>query len=165
MKVLGLDPGLGVTGYAVLEAVGETTRLLEAGALRGDSSEPLEVRLSRLYRHISDIIEEFKVDAVALEDLYSHYKHPTTAIKMGHARGVMVLAAGILGSKVYTYGATRVKKAITGHGHASKRQMQGMVQHRLGLPEPPRPADVADAIAVGLCHIANIRHRRKSPLF
>ena len=163
LRILGLDPGLGITGYAVLDTDGARIALLEAGAITGDSATPLADRLASLYKNISDIIEEFKVDGVALEGLYSHYKHPVTAIKMGHARGVMVLAAGILGVPVHTYGATRIKKALTGNGHASKGQMQQMVKQKLNLAEPPHPADVADAIAAAMCHLHNLDKSKRLP--
>ena len=101
---------------------------------------------------------------VAVEQLYSHYEHPQTAILMGHARGVIFLAAGQRGLPVISYAATRIKKTITGNGRASKEQVQRTVQRELGLPQLPEPPDVADALAVALCHYyltkpANLRNR------
>ena len=152
MRVLGIDPGLRVTGYGLLEAKGMRARVLEAGVVRSDDDASLPDRLRKIHVNVLDIIRELEPDAVAVEELYSHYGHPTTAILMGHARGVMLLAAAEAGVSVVTYGATRIKKALTGNGRASKEQMQRMIQSTLRLKALPEPADVADALAVALCH-------------
>ena len=152
MRVLGIDPGLRVTGYGLLEANGMRARVLEAGVVRSDDDASLPDRLRKIHVNVLDIIRELEPDAVAVEELYSHYGHPTTAILMGHARGVMLLAAAEAGVSVVTYGATRIKKALTGNGRASKEQMQRMIQSTLRLKALPEPADVADALAVALCH-------------
>jgi len=152
MRVLGVDPGLQVTGYGLLEASGPRARVVEGGVVRSDEREPLEQRLRRIHGALREIARELAPDVIAVEELYSHYRHPVTAILMGHARGVMFLAAAELGVPVVSYGATRIKKALTGHGRASKEQVQRMVQSTLRLKELPQPADVADALAVALCH-------------
>lgn len=108
-------------------------------------------RLAELDADLRDTIERLRPGAVAVEKLYAHYKHPTTAIVMGHARGVVLLAIQRAGVPVIELGATEVKKSLTGNGHAGKEQMQRGVQAQLGLDAPPRPADVADAIAIALC--------------
>jgi len=120
--------------------------------VRSDEGQPLEVRLRKIRLSVLDIVRELEPDAIVVEQLYSHYKHPVTAILMGHARGVMFLAAAECGVPVVSYGATRIKKALTGNGRASKAQMQHMVQRTLRLKTLPEPADVADALAVALCH-------------
>lgn len=152
MRVLGIDPGLQVTGYGLLEAKGLRLRVVEAGVLRTDAHQPLAQRVQRLHGLVSDVVRDLAPDVIAVEDLYSHYRHPVTAILMGHARGVIFLAAAQAGVPVVSYGATRVKKSLTGAGHASKGQMQRMVQSSLGLKALPEPPDVADALAVALCH-------------
>ena len=152
MRVLGIDPGLQVTGYSLLEANGARAQVVEAGVVRSDKEQPLADRVHRIYNAVRDIVRELAPDVIVVEDLYSHYKHPVTAILMGHARGVMFLVAAEVGVPVVSYGATRVKKALTGHGRASKQQMQRMVQSTLKLKKLPEPADVADALAVALCH-------------
>src|SRR5262249_4304003 len=101
---------------------------------------------------IVEVIEQFRPDVVAVEQLYAHYNHPRTAILMAHARGVIFLAAGLRGLPVVSYSATRIKKTITGNGHASKDQEQRTIQRELGLDKLPEPADVADALAAALCH-------------
>ena len=152
MRVLGIDPGLQVTGYGLLAANGRKVRVVEAGVVRTDEREPLAERVRSLHEAVGAILEELRPDVVAVEELYSHYRHPVTAILMGHARGVIFLAAAQHGVRVVSYGATRIKKALTGQGRASKQQVQRMVQNTLGLRTVPQPADVADALAVALCH-------------
>lgn len=152
MRVLGIDPGLQVTGYGLLAARGAHVRVVEAGVVRTEQGKPLEERLRRLHDLASGVIAELRPDAIVVEDLYSHYRHPVTAILMGHARGVIFLAAAEAGVPVVSYGATRIKKSLTGQGRASKEQVQRMVQSALGLRRLPQPPDVADALTVALCH-------------
>jgi len=155
MRVLGIDPGLQVTGYALVQAQGARVSVVEAGVVRTDERRPLAERLRRVYNALRDIVRELAPDAIAVEELYSHYGHPVTAILMGHARGMIFLVAAEADVPVVSYGATRVKKALTGEGRASKAQVQRMVQSTLRLTELPQPPDVADALAVALCH-ANV---------
>ncbi len=153
MKILGIDPGLIVTGYGVLERRAGAIRVVEAGTIdSGTSRDDLPVRLRRLHEELNGLISEQKPDAIALEQLYSHYEHPRTAILMGHARGVIVLAAGLHDIPLYHYAATQVKSAMTGNGRASKAQIQQVIMSTFRLKEAPQPADVADAMAIALCH-------------
>ena len=125
--------------------------LVEGGVIRLDAKTSVSARLRELDTDLAEIIARLEPEAVAVEKLYAHYKHPTTAIVMGHARGVVLLAIERAGLRLIELGATEVKKSLTGNGHASKEQMQRGVAVQLGLSAPPRPADVADAIAIGLC--------------
>lgn len=150
--ILGVDPGLGTTGYGVVRVKGSRVSVVEAGTVRTSEQEYLEKRLSIIHRAILDIIDETHPQMVVVEDLYSKYEHPRTAILMGHVRGVICLAAGLRGVELQKYAATRVKNSIAGTGRASKEQVQRMVQQRLGLLDLPRPNDVADALALALCH-------------
>jgi len=153
MRIVGIDPGLNATGYGAIEISGRDVVLLEGGVIRpGSSEDPLENRLERLYEGVTEVLEEFRPGALALEELYSHYAHPTTAIMMGHARGVICLAAARRGVPVFSYGATRIKSSLTGNGRATKVQMQRAIQARLRLKEAPKPHDVADALAAAICH-------------
>jgi len=152
MRVLGVDPGLQVTGYGLLATRGACARVVEAGVLRTEAKRPLAERLQRLHDLAREVFRELAPDVIVVEDLYSHYRHPVTAILMGHARGVIFLAAAEGGVPVVSYGATRIKKSLTGEGRASKEQVQRMVQSALGLRRVPEPPDVADALAVALCH-------------
>lgn len=157
MRILGVDPGLDTTGYGCIAgAVGAAPRLVEGGVVRSTPTLPLEQRLQELYTGLADVCGDLAPDVVAFEELYVHYAHPRTAVFMGHARGVLYLAAAAHGIAVASYPATRIKKALTGNGRASKAQMQAMVASTLALTAPPEPADVADALAAALCH-ANVQ--------
>ena len=151
MRILGIDPGLQVCGYAVIEANSGQEEFIEAGVFRTDGSVSLERRLAQIAEDTNSILEKFAPGIVAVEELYSHYKHPKTAILMGHARGVILQRAAVAEAEVKSFAATRIKKSLTGNGHASKMQMQRAIQSMLGLSQLPEPADVADAIAVALC--------------
>ena len=151
-RILGIDPGLNTTGYGVLEIGDGGPRVCEAGIVRGKARKSLTQRLSEIHQGVVDVIANLRPDAMALEELYSHYKRPRTAILMGHARGVICLAAVQAGIPVVHYSATQVKKILTGSGRAPKFQVQQAIQRELGLPEIPEPPDVADALAIALCH-------------
>ena len=154
MRILGIDPGIERTGYGVVELAAGVgaPRLVEAGIIRTRPADPLPARLAEIRTGLAAVIEEFKPDAVAVEELYSHYAHPRTAILMGHARGVALLAAAEAGVPLTSYAATHIKKALVGAGHASKEQVQRAIQSIFHLKEAPQPPDVADALAAALCH-------------
>ena len=155
-RILGIDPGLNVTGYGVIDVdpatpgMGEI-RLIEAGIIRSRAKDSIEQRLNEIHSGLREVIESLQPEFVALEQLFSHYDRPRTAILMGHARGVICLAAGQSGLRIAHYEPTRVKKVLTGNGRAPKNQMQLAVQMQLGLKTIPEPADVADALAIALC--------------
>jgi crossover junction endodeoxyribonuclease RuvC len=148
--ICGIDPGLRATGYAVVAASGERLTVLDAGVCRFDESLPLPERLADIDRDITGILSEHSPKIVAVEQLYAHYKHPRTAIFMGHARGVILLAAARLGIEVRSYAATRIKRYLTGNGRATKVQMQRAIQTTLGLDTLPEPPDLADALAIAI---------------
>jgi crossover junction endodeoxyribonuclease RuvC len=147
--VIGIDPGLQRTGYAVLEM--RQGALREAGLIRPRRGS-LPDRLQELYAGLGELLDQFSPAQMALEELFSHYARPRTAILMGHARGVICLAAALRGVEVFSYGATHVKRMITGSGHCPKAQMQRAICQQLHLGKPPEPSDVADALAVAVCH-------------
>ncbi len=149
---VGIDPGLNITGYGLLYRGARGPKLDEAGVIRGGSGGELSRRLDKIYQGVRDVIALYQPEAVAIEQLYSHYQRPRTAILMGHARGVICLAAAQQKIPVHDYAATQVKKIITGNGRAPKIQIQQAIQRELGLSELPDPADVADALAIALCH-------------
>jgi len=151
-RVLGIDPGLNITGYAVIERAGGKLKLVEAGVVRGKSRGNLSARLKEVFEGVSDVIASLKPTALAIEELYSHYERPKTAILMGHARGVICLAAEQAGMSIRSYAATQIKLLLTGNGRAPKSQMQRAICREFGLAAPPEPPDVADAIAIALCH-------------
>lgn len=150
-RILGVDPGLNTTGYAIIDFDDGSVRLWEAGIVRSRAAASIESRLTEIYVGIRDVIQLHSPDRMALEQLFSHYQRPRTAILMGHARGVICLAAGEAGIPVTHYQPTRVKKVLTGNGRAPKHQMQVAVQLQLALSRLPEPADVADAMAVAIC--------------
>ncbi|RIK83171.1 MAG: crossover junction endodeoxyribonuclease RuvC [Planctomycetota bacterium] len=152
VRILGIDPGLNTTGYGCIEAAGGSVRVVEAGVVRGRTRGSLAGRVREIYAGVRDAIAALRPSAVALEQLYSHYARPRTAILMGHARGVICLAAAEAEVAVVHYPATQIKKVLTGNGRAPKAQMQRAIQLELKLPTLPEPADVADALAVALTH-------------
>jgi crossover junction endodeoxyribonuclease RuvC len=156
LRVLGIDPGLRITGYGCIEYSHAPT-IVEAGVFRlgkggtGRSAASISSRLSELDHDFRELLARVTPEAVAVEGLFAHYGHPATAIVMGHARGVLLLAVQQAGIQLVEVKPTQVKKSLTGFGHADKSQMQRAVQSRFGLSELPTPPDLADAIAVALC--------------
>src|SRR4051812_15963670 len=164
MRILGIDPGLNTTGYGVLDFTSRQPRLVEAGVVRSkpSGSATLPERVKEIHAGVAEVIATLGPEVLAIEELYSHYERPTTAILMGHARGVIILAAAEAGIPVVNYRATQIKKTITGNGHAAKWQMQEAIRRELNLPTTPEPADVADALAIALCHCYLSRHQTTS---
>lgn len=151
-RVLGIDPGLRITGYAVMERKGGENLLLEAGIItsKAPGKSSLQSRIGLIYDGVMEILEQFRPATMGVEQLFAHYKHPRTAILMGHARGAILLTAAQKDLELFSFNPTRVKKTLTGNGRASKEQMQFAVQRELGLPSLPDPPDVADAMAIAL---------------
>ena len=166
LRIVGIDPGLNITGYAVIESylqsgssASQQVKLIEAGVVRGKTKGSLAARLQEIFEGVRDVIAELSPNVMAIEQLYSHYERPQTAILMGHARGVICLAAQLAGLEVQSYAATKIKKMLTGNGRAPKAQVQQAVIQPFRLAKPPEPPDVADAMAIALCHHF---HRRES---
>src|SRR4051794_10404290 len=158
-RVLGIDPGLNVTGYAVVDPSKRGPYVIEAGVIRPRGAKTMGERLAVIHQGLLEILDAFPPSALALEQVHSHVKHPRTAILMAHARGVIVLSAAERGVTTVGYAATRIKKTLTGSGKAPKSQMQHAIQNELGLDRLPEPHDVADACAVALCHFQIQRNR------
>ncbi|MEK6564833.1 MAG: crossover junction endodeoxyribonuclease RuvC [Candidatus Omnitrophota bacterium] len=152
MRILGIDPGLNTTGYGVIEGEGFKISLIEAGYIRTNPKDKIEVRLEKIHRALNKIIAKFKPGVLVLEKLYAHWRHPTTAYVLGHARGTICLSAKENNVELVEYAATRIKKAVVGQGHASKAQVQRMIQNILSLNTMPEPADIADALALAVGH-------------
>lgn len=151
-RILGIDPGLNVTGYGVLLVDGQHIVMEEAGVVRSKRSDSFESRLGSIFEGVMEVIDSLKPDRIGLEELYSHYERPKTAIIMGHARGVICLAAHNSGLPIHHFSATQVKKTLTGNGRAPKNQVQLAVARHLNLDHVPDPPDVADALAIALTH-------------
>ena len=163
IRILGIDTGLADTGYGIIDAEDRSCRVVEGGVIATDSDDELALRLHRIHEAVGAIIDEFEVDRVVVEDLYAEYPHPRTAIMMGHARGVVILAAAQRSLVVESYPASLVKKSLTGNGRASKDQVRQMVVQTLKLAEPPSPDHVSDALALAICHAAPTRTRSVTP--
>ncbi len=151
-RILGIDPGLNITGYGALEIDGNVVSVVEAGVIRPVKSDAIGSRLKSLYQEVTELIAHVQPHVLSLEDLYSHYDRVKTAIIMGHARGVICLAAAQYELPIFHYGATQVKKVMTGNGRAPKPQVQLAVARHLNLDSIPDPPDVADALGIALCH-------------
>jgi crossover junction endodeoxyribonuclease RuvC len=157
VRILGIDPGLQVCGYAILETSQDRDALIEAGVFRTSGDSTIETKLNQIAEDIESLLKKFRPQIVAVEELYSHYTHPKTAILMGHARGVILQKCAEAAVEVRNFNATRIKKSITGNGRASKQQVQRTIQTILSLPQIPEPDDVADAIAAALCCANSIK--------
>ncbi|MFM8640974.1 MAG: crossover junction endodeoxyribonuclease RuvC [Planctomycetota bacterium] len=153
MKVVGIDPGLRLTGYACVELRPGAMEpaLLEAGVIRLKAQEPVVRRLRTLHEELGALLDELRPDRLAVEEVFAHVAHVRTAIVMGHGRGVVLLAAALRDLPLDEFAPAEVKKALTGRGQASKVQMQRAVMHQFGLRSVPEPPDVADAIAIAAC--------------
>jgi len=153
MKILGIDPGLVRTGYGLIEVSSdERVKLIEAGVVKTSPNQGISNRLRVIYDNLNDIIRTHEPQVVVLEKLYSHYKHPATSILMGHARGIVCLLCGINNVRLVNYSATHIKKAVTGNGRASKKQIQRMVKELLKLKKTPNPVDISDALAMAMSY-------------
>jgi len=150
-RILGIDPGLHVTGYGVIDVSGNDVAVVEAGVIQTDPKAPMSQRLVQLHAELAEVLAETTPQLGAIEKLYAHYKHPRTAILMGHARGAILLAFAQVGVDVLDLPATMVKRSLTGNGHASKQQVQRAVAVMCQLRTIPEPPDVADALAIALC--------------
>jgi len=149
--VLGIDPGLRVTGYAAVDFGRGEPVIVEAGTVKTAGRAEMPERVAQIHADLTEVLAELKPDLVAIEQIYAHYKHPRTAILMAHARGIVLLAAEQAGVAVRSLSATHVKKSLTGNGHASKQQVQRSIQATCKLTKLPEPPDVADALAIALC--------------
>ncbi|MBQ71960.1 MAG: crossover junction endodeoxyribonuclease RuvC [Planctomycetaceae bacterium] len=155
MRILGIDPGLRVTGYGVVDCDSRSStqmpRVVEGGVLRIPEDLPLPARLRRLHEEIREVLCELEPDLVAVESVFTHPDRASTGVRMAHARGVLLLAAAQQGVEVVEHAPAQVKKSLTGDGSADKARMQLAIAARCGLDAPPEPSDVADALAIALC--------------
>ncbi len=151
MRIHGIDPGLQLTGYGVIDFHPVRPALIDAGVIRLDPACSIADRLVELETELEAIVTEHHPQIVAVEQLYAHYAHPRTAILMGHARGVILLVIARHKARLVELSANRVKQSLTGHGHAGKPAMQAAIAATWNLAKPPEPPDVADALAIALC--------------
>ena len=162
-RILGVDPGLHNTGYGIIELPvgtngrsvnGQTPLLIEGGVLHAKANDPLSLRLKTLHDALCDVLREHEPDVMVIEELFSTYAHPRSALLMAHARGVLMLAAQEAAVPVHHFLPNEVKQVVSGNGHATKSAMQSAVRSRLKLNVPLEPPDVADALALALCFAA-----------
>ena len=158
MVILGIDPGIAIVGYGFLELKGNSYKVLDYGAITTEAKVPLPDRLNSIYEDMSELIEKYKPDDIAFEELFFN-KNVKTAITVAQARGVEVLAAKKSHAGLYEYTPLQVKQAIVGYGRASKNQVQEMVKIILNLEKVPKPDDVADALAVAITHGSSIKFK------
>ena len=158
MRVLGVDPGTATTGYGIVEETTGGLRVLVYGVITTPAKQPLSTRLQSIYRELSKIVQEWRPDEAAVEELFFS-ANVRTAMSVGQARGVVLLVLADCGVQLAEYSPPVVKQALTGYGGADKRQMQEMVRLLLQLDEIPRPDDAADALAVAVCHLHSARMR------
>lgn len=151
-KILGIDPGTHITGYGIISVEGKREiSVIDYGCIRPSSSLPLTKRYCIIFESIKTLLEEYAPEAIAVETQYIH-KNPQSGIKLGMARGVVILAAALREIPVFEYAPCRAKQAVVGSGRASKIQVQAMVQRLLRLSKLPEPEDAADALALAICH-------------
>ncbi len=150
-RILGIDPGLARMGYGLVERRGNRLKALAYGTLTSQAGRPIPERLVALFKQLQEVLKKTKPDAAAIEELF-FAKNVKTAIGVGQARGVAVLACGLAGVPVFEYKPVQVKQAVSGYGAADKKQVQSMVKVLLGLAQVPKPDDTADALALAIAH-------------
>ena len=151
MIILGIDPGLAIMGYGVIETDGSRHRLVQYGALTTEAKTPMPSRLLSIHTGVEQLLAIYKPDQIAFEELF-FAKNVTTGIAVGEARGAALVAAARYTQELYEYTPMQIKLAVTGNGHAEKKQVQQMVRVLLGLREIPKPDDAADALGAAICH-------------
>lgn len=158
MIILGIDPGIAIVGYGVVECIGNHFKALEYGCIKTKSNMYFPDRLQFVYDEMNNIIDQYQPHEMAIEELFFN-KNAKTAIKVGQARGVEILAAKNKGLEIYEYTPLQIKQAVVGYGRAEKKQVQEMIKILLNLGETPKPDDVADALAVGICHGSSLKFK------
>ncbi len=151
MRILGIDPGIALVGYGIIDVIGNNSKLVEYGVIETKANLDLPTRLKIIYTELDLLIKTYKPEEVAIEELFFS-KNVKTAITVGHGRGVEVLACKMNGLDLYEYTPLQIKEAITGYGRSDKKQIQSMVKILLNLEKIPKPDDAADALAVALTH-------------
>ena len=161
MRIVGIDPGSERTGYGCVETDGRRHRLVTCGAITATAGDPFPTRLARIHRELANLFAKTRPDCVAVESVF-HAVNARSALKLGHARGVALLAAVEAGCTIVEYTPAEVKRAVVGYGRAEKRQVQQMIKLLLGLAHAPTPYDASDALAVAICHIHSGCGRREA---
>jgi crossover junction endodeoxyribonuclease RuvC len=161
MYILGIDPGIAIVGYGIVYYSGNRFKVLEYGSIQTQANMELSERLRVIYDNINFLIERYKPDVISVEELFFN-TNVKTAISVGHGRGVILLAGSKAGLNVFEYTPLQVKQAVVGYGRATKSQVQQMIKTILSLESIPKPDDVADALAVAICHAHSSRFFEKT---
>jgi crossover junction endodeoxyribonuclease RuvC len=156
IKVLGIDIGTAITGWSIVSKIGSGYKVLDYGVVRTGAEQPMCLRLKDIYDSIIKIIEDYGPNHLAIEDIF-FFKNQKTVIKVGQARGVVILAGMNKGLEVFDYTPLQVKQSVAAYGRASKQQVQSMVKAILSLKQIPKPDDAADALAIAVCHLNTIK--------
>lgn len=160
MLIMGIDPGIAISGYGLVKKDGNDLKAVDYGVLRTDSKAKTPERLKKIYIGYTKLIKKYDPHAVAVEELF-YNKNAKSVIAVGQARGAALLAAGMLDKEIYEYTPPQVKQAVVGYGRATKLQVQKMIKMILGLKELPKPDDAADALAIATCHINSSEFYKK----
>ena len=160
MIIFGLDPGIAIVGYGIIEAIGNRVRLIDFGVIETKAGVPLPERLKTIYLELNRLIKLHNVDELAIEELFFN-KNVKTVINVAQARGVEVLSFVEKGIMPYEYTPLQVKQAITGYGRADKKQMQESIKMIFKLKDIPKPDDAADALAIALCHFFSLKFKEQ----
>jgi crossover junction endodeoxyribonuclease RuvC len=156
MRVLGIDPGTAITGYAVVEETAGSLQMITLGVITTPAKTPLPSRLQTIHNELKEIVAEYEPEAAAVEELFFS-RNARTAMSVGHARGVILLALADSNLPIAEYTPMQIKQAVTGYGNANKHQVQEMVRMLLALSETPKPDDAADAAAVAICYLHRVK--------
>jgi crossover junction endodeoxyribonuclease RuvC len=169
LRIFGIDPGSERTGYGCIDSAGSRHRLIVCGSLSAPARATFPEKLQAIHHGLKDLLQQHSPECVAIEDIF-YAKNVRSALKLGHARGVALLAASETGVPVVEYSPAEIKRAVVGYGRAEKPQVQEMIRLLLGLERAPSPHDVADALAVAICHLhtassrlARLAHGASSP--
>lgn len=151
MRILGIDPGIAIVGFGVIDTDRGKQKYVSCGTITTPAHTPLSSRLDQIYADLEELFDTFQPDQIAIEELFFN-TNITTGISVAHARGVILLAAYRHNIPVFEYTPLQVKQAVVGYGRSEKRQVIDMVRRILNIPHPPKPDDAADAIAIAICH-------------
>lgn len=160
MRILGIDPGFAITGYSVIEYIGNKFKLITAGAIETKAGTPFPERLAKIYDDLNNIIEEYNPEAMSIEELFFN-NNIKTGIKVAEARGIVVLVGHKRNLPIFEYTPLQVKQAVVGYGRAEKKQVQKMVQSILKVDKIPKLDDITDSMAIAICHAHSCRFAQK----
>ena len=161
LRIMGIDPGIAIVGVGVVDKTGNAYKDIYHASITTPAHTPIERRLMDIYTQMNKLLDEYRPDAISIEELFFN-NNAKTVIAVGQARGVILLAASLAGVPIFEYTPLQVKQALTGYGRAEKKQIQQMMKAMLGLETIPKPDDVADALAIAVCHGNSVRFNQSA---